>query len=202
MSKEYQLHVDVFVPFHERHKSQQYSVFSKWDAQTKQALLLELRHPKVERAVGALMGMVMGDSLGAPLEFLSITERGETYFSLEDFEYTNAYNRFRLKPGQWTDDASMGLCLADSLLVCDGFDGSDLRRRFWKWWYRGYNNAFRFDTERHKKRSVGLGGNIGKSLFVMKTEPVPPVYIPPLPCDDSGNGSLMRLAPLPVFFHF
>jgi hypothetical protein len=40
---------------------------------------------------------------------------------------TKHVNRFSLKQGQWTDDASMMLCLADSLLVCQGFDGKDLR---------------------------------------------------------------------------
>jgi ADP-ribosyl-[dinitrogen reductase] hydrolase len=51
--------------------------------------------------------------------------------------YEGALNCFKLKPGQWTDDATMGLCLADSLLVRRGYDGSDIRARFWNWWFRG-----------------------------------------------------------------
>lgn len=39
-------------------------------------------------------------------------------------------NRFGLRPGQWTDDFSMGVCLADSLLVSKGFQPLDLRMRF------------------------------------------------------------------------
>ena len=49
------------------------------------------------------------------------------------------------------------------------FDGSDMRMRFWNWWFFGYNNAFRNDDER--EGSVGLGGNISgirkkKCVFV------------------------------------
>ena len=50
--------------------------------------------------------------------------------------------------GQWTDDASMGVCLADSVLKCrqEGnaslIDGSDLRSRFHAWWFHGYGSAF------------------------------------------------------------
>ena len=52
-------------------------------------------------------------------------------------------NTFGLKWGQWTDDTSMSLCLADSLLVValnDIYSGSDLRCRFWQWWNTGYKN--------------------------------------------------------------
>ena len=58
----------------------------------------------------------------------------------------------------------MGMCLADSLILRKGFDGSDQRVRFWCWWFRGYNNAFRKDTARDSKKSIGLGGNTQKSL--------------------------------------
>lgn len=51
----------------------------------------------------------------------------------DDVWHNPRYNRFRLRPGQWTDDASMGLCLADSLLVNHGFVPTDLRLRFLNW---------------------------------------------------------------------
>jgi len=106
------------------------------------------------------------------------------------------YNRFELKPGQWTDDASMALCLADSLLVHKGLNPRDLRLRFLNWWQFGLNNAFAHDKDR--EGSVGLGGNIGASMreFVAKeTE-----FTGSGDRSTSGNGSLMRLAPLPVFY--
>jgi ADP-ribosyl-[dinitrogen reductase] hydrolase len=110
------------------------------------------------------------------------------------------YNRFRLKPGQWTDDASMGLCLADSLLVKEGaFDPLDLRLRFHQWWTKGYNNAFGFDEERGSKSSVGLGGNISESMseFLQKRTP----YTRAGDSNTSGNGSVMRNAAVALCYH-
>jgi ADP-ribosylglycohydrolase len=92
----------------------------------------------------------------------------------------------------------MGLCLADSLLVCDGYSGSDVRKRFWNWWFRGYNNAFRLEEGRCD--SVGLGGNIKSSLSRMPPEPTPR-FEELGGNQDAGNGSLMRLSPVPVYFH-
>lgn len=46
---------------------------------------------------------------------------------------------FNLEPGQWTDDTSMALCLADSILACDGLDRHDLIERFCRWWREGEN---------------------------------------------------------------
>lgn len=69
--------------------------------------------------------------------------------------------------GQWTDDASMGLCLADSLLTQNGYNGSNIRIWFWNWWNNGLNNAFRKDVVNRSalfsysmSLSVGLGGTV------------------------------------------
>jgi len=76
------------------------------------------------------------------------------------------------------------------------YDGSDVRVRFHNWWFRGYNNAFGNDT---RIGSIGLGGNVSKSLAAMWPGQDPdPCYF--APGEDAGNGSLMRLAPVPVFF--
>lgn len=130
-------------------------------------------------------------------------------------------NQFRLKPGQWTDDTSMALCLADSLLCRQGFDGADLRQRFYSWCFGGYNTPFAADPQRtvHEgmkevpleledmwffdRGPVGCGTNMSKSLESLADTCVgvqpPPVY--EAPTEDAGNAPLIRLAPLPVFFH-
>merc|ERR1712151_939930 len=95
----------------------------------------------------------------------------------ETKDFYGEFNKFHLERGQWTDDASMGLCMADSLILNRGFNGSDMRVRFWCWWNRGYNNAFRKDPERTS--SVGLGGNISQSLKALErynVSTVPPAY--------------------------
>ena len=93
------------------------------------------------------------------------------YLDATSLENINSMNRFKLKPGQWTDDASMAACLSDSIIARGAYDGSDARTRFWNWWFRGYCNAFANDPSRHN--SVGLGGNVKKSLEVMKPCVVP-----------------------------
>jgi len=146
------------------------------------------------RAVGCMVGMGIADAVGHPFEFLPVVDTPTQYvFSLGN--YTDEKNAFQLERGQWTDDAAMGLCMADSLILKRQFDGSDMRMRFWNWWFFGYNNAFRNDDER--EGSVGLGGNISGSLYSMKLEQTPkPVYKES--GSDAGNGSLMRLASIPI----
>lgn len=161
-----------------------------------------------DRCVGALMGMAYGDFIGAPVEFLEASNKSNivTINSTKPYiHYKKMCGVASLKLGQWTDDTSMGLCLADSLIIKKSFSGSDQRIRYWNWWNCGYNNAFRFDKQ---QPSVGLGGNISKSLKLIKNEIPEPIYIPKISsdspndlCNDSGNGSIMRLAPIPIMYH-
>lgn len=155
----------------------------------------------INRAVGSIMGMAIGDAFGAPLEFVPVSSQANPRFCLYyngEFKYSGIFNKFTLKSGQWTDDCSMGLCIADSLLIHKKYDGSDIRHRFWNWWYNGYNNAFRFDAN-SSKHSVGLGGNIKKSLDAMRrNETATPIFN--TDNEDAGNGSIMRLCPIPIAF--
>ena len=75
--------------------------------------------------------------------------------------------------------------------------------RFWNWWQNGYNNAFRKDTKRSQGRgSVGLGGNISGSIYSCKFNEIPSArYEVDHDREDSGNGSIMRLAAMPIFYH-
>ena len=43
-----------------------------------------------------------------------------------------------LKAGQFTDDTSMALCLAQSLIDCDGVDQLDQMRKYSQWFMQGY----------------------------------------------------------------
>ena len=159
-------------------------------------------------AIAGLLGLAVGDAVGAPLEFLPVeqvldeSDVRRPLVRVEDgqLSYRHAFNRFRLRPGQWTDDTSMALCLADSLLVKQGYDGSDLRVRWHMWWFHGYCNAFRYDEQRHVRSSVGLGGNVAKSLAeVERSAQVAATY--DSATNDAGNGSIMRLAPVPIAYH-
>ena len=89
--------------------------------------MTELRN----RYCGAMLGLACGDAVGTTVEF---STRG-------DFEPVTDMvggGPFQLQPGQWTDDTSMALCLAASLLHCNGFDAVDQMNRYVNWWQWGY----------------------------------------------------------------
>jgi len=166
-------------------------------------------------AIGSLVGLAIGDAVGHPLEFISVESRSSCLLpGLAEGEllYQSPLNTFKLQPGQWTDDCSMALCLADSLLACGGYHGGDARMRWHMWWYHGYCNAFRHDDGRSDRRSVGLGGNVGQSLrdidkwasevgsdTTSLLDALPVVYASDT--HDSGNGSIMRVSPVPIAYH-
>ena len=87
-----------------------------------------------DRYRGCLLGLAVGDALGTTLEF----RPPGTFPLLLDLV---GGGPFGLQAGQWTDDTSMALCLAESLLVCHGFDARDQMRRYVRWWRQGYHSS-------------------------------------------------------------
>ena len=153
---------------------------------------------KLEKSsIGSMLGMTIGDAIGSRVEFFplnynfkGITGMGESKNGI-----------FKLNPGQWTDDTSMGLCISDSLIEKKGeFDPRDIMMRFILWWYFGYNNAFRFDKKRESRHSVGLGGNISGSLYKYIKDEGKDAYTTYGNKKTSGNGSIMRNAPIPLCY--
>lgn len=131
-----------------------------------------------DRALGALMGLAVGDAVGTTLEFKS----RDSYPRLTDLV---GGGPFRLKPGEWTDDTAMALALADSLIDRGSLDEADLMTRFVEWWKQGRYSCTGtcFDigvTTRHALQS-----------FLHTGEPIAGSREP----NSAGNGSLMRLAP-------
>ena len=83
---------------------------------------------------GALLGLACGDALGTSVEF---KPRG-TFEPLTDIV---GCGPFGLKPGQWTDDTSMALCLAESLIANNGMKLEDQLERYLGWWKHGDNSV-------------------------------------------------------------
>lgn len=179
------------------------------------AALAEGLSPERDRAVGCMLGLAVGDALGAPLEFIPVRYPGDPLPEGDStppagFQQAGLWaekserresNRFLLERGQWTDDTAMALCLADSLLANKGeFQPRDLRMRFALWWGLGYNNAFGLDQGRRAhwghRGSVGLGGMVGDAHEEFKHAPCD--YTSKGDLRSSGNGTIMRLAPVPV----
>lgn len=135
----------------------------------------------LDRARGALLGLAIGDALGAPLEF---ADRDEEPIVTEMI----GGGPFNLEPGEWTDDTAMALCLADSLIVRQGLDMNDLMSRFVRWWRAGENSV------------TGNCFDIGMTtaMALRRFEATGEIVIDPDP-QKAGNGSLMRLAPVAIF---
>jgi ADP-ribosyl-[dinitrogen reductase] hydrolase len=136
-----------------------------------------------ERFRGCLIGLAVGDALGTTLEF---TMPGA--FTLIDDMIGGG--PFHLQPGQWTDDTSMALCLADSLLERQSFDPHDQLERYVRWWRDGYLSS--------TGTCFDIGGTVRAALarFERTREP----YCGSTDSSTAGNGSLMRLAPVPMFY--
>ncbi|GHT94661.1 ADP-ribosylglycohydrolase [Spirochaetia bacterium] len=175
-----------------------YSIFSDDDPHrfTVKELIAKRNFQDVRenKCFGILYGMTLGDAIGARLEFRPVCY-GKVFIDGPG-EFPDG--SFYLKPGQWTDDASVGLCICDSLLSTKGMlNEHDLMQRFLAWWDLGYNNAFRFDDKRH---SVGLGGNISMSFYDYMKGKSKDGFTLAGDSKTSGNGSVMRLGAVPVCF--
>ena len=84
-----------------------------------------------DRFPGALLGLAVGDAVGTALEF----NPPGSFMPITDM---TGGGPFGLKPGQWTDDTSMVLCLAESLIECKGFDSIDQMQRNVRWYRQGH----------------------------------------------------------------
>ena len=87
-----------------------------------------------ERFRGCLLGLATGDALGTALVFRSPG-------SFEPISDLVGGGPFNLEPGQWTDDTSMALCLADSLIETRFFDPRDQAERYLRWWRDGHSSS-------------------------------------------------------------
>jgi ADP-ribosyl-[dinitrogen reductase] hydrolase len=132
---------------------------------------------------GALLGLAIGDAIGTTLEF---TPRG----SFKPMSDMVGGGPFRLKPGQWTDDTSMALCLATSLVELKAFDARDQMDRYHRWHEDGYLSS--------TGRCFDIGMTTRASLDRYRATG-DPFAGPTLP-NTAGNGCIMRLAPVPMFF--
>ncbi|MBT7040131.1 MAG: ADP-ribosylglycohydrolase family protein [Bacteroidetes bacterium] len=142
-----------------------------------------ISNSREDRFRGCLLGLAVGDAVGTTVEF---EERG-TFPLVTDMVGGGPFN---LNPGEWTDDTSMALCLATSLLERKSFDARDQMDRYVSWWEDGYlsSNGECFD----------IGNTVRESLRSYKKTGIPMSGSKnPL---SSGNGAIMRLAPIPMFF--
>ncbi len=136
-----------------------------------------------DRYRGALLGLAAGDALGTTLEF----QPPGSYAPLTDMV---GGGPFGLAPGRWTDDTSMALCLAESLVQTRGFGPADQMRRYVRWRREGYLSS--------TGRCFDIGNTVSAALRRFEATGDP--FAGETDAAHGGNGSLMRLAPVPLAF--
>ena len=138
----------------------------------------------LDRVEGSLLGLAVGDALGSQVEFAPPG-------SFDPVTDLAGGGPWHLPVGAWTDDTSMALCLADSLIAGRGFDPVDQLDRYVRWWRTGYRSAI--------GHCFDIGGTTAEALRRFEQSRNP--YCGSTDPHKAGNGSLMRLAPVPLFFH-
>jgi ADP-ribosyl-[dinitrogen reductase] hydrolase len=131
---------------------------------------------------GCLLGLAVGDAVGTTVEF---RPRG----SFPPVTDLTGGGPFHLNPGEWTDDTSMALCLAASLIECGGFNAKDQMDRYLRWYEEGYlsSNERCFDIGNTVRQALARYQHTGDP-FSGSTDP-----------STAGNVSIMRLAPVVLF---
>ncbi|KPL81385.1 ADP-ribosylglycohydrolase family protein [Herpetosiphon geysericola] len=133
----------------------------------------------LERYRGCLLGLAVGDAVGTTVEF----SPPGSFKPLTDMVGGGPFN---LPLGAWTDDTSMALCLAASLIERQGFDAVDQMQRYCRWRDYGYMSS--------TGSCFDCGITVGKALSSFQRTGEP--YSGSTDPATAGNGSLMRLAPV------
>lgn len=127
-----------------------------------------------------LLGVATGDALGVPVEFKKREElKANPIISM--LEYGTHYQ----PRGTWSDDTSLTLCLAESIV--EGLDTNQLAQKFIAWknhnYWTPYGDVF----------DIGIGTALAIERLEKGEEPE---YAGSFEESDNGNGSLMRILPL------
>ena len=135
------------------------------------------------RILGSLLGLAVGDALGTAVEF----QARDSFPPVTDMVGGGVFN---LAPGQWTDDTSMALCIAASLIETGAYDPRDQLARFVRWYRDGYFSS--------TGRCFDIGNQTRAALEEFEATGEP--YRQAVGGMSAGNGSLMRLAPVAMAF--
>ncbi len=133
-----------------------------------------------DRARGALVGLAVGDVLGVPIEFGWVSQDIEK--SLDTIRTMPPYRGIF---GLWSDDTSMALCLADSLLEKGGYDSYSVMTKYLLWRDKGLNSLV----------NGGFGIGIQTDRTISQFEEYPVIKANEPKTKSAGNGGIMRLAP-------
>jgi len=135
-----------------------------------------IRPPSLrERALGAYLGLAVGDALGAPVEFMTPQEIRTSHGTLR---HMAGGGWLRLRPGQVTDDTQMSLHLGRALIAHGGWDARAAAEEFGAWW---------------RTRPIDIGNTCRRGIVRFVTLGT---LCGPASEGDGGNGAAMRILPL------
>jgi len=145
-----------------------------------------LKQAALDRFQGCLLGVAVGDALGAPVEFCTHYDIEKRYGVLRDMV---GGGWLHLEPGQWTDDTAQTLALAASYVARRGLDLDDLTARLLEW--------FAGDPP-------DVGAHTRKVLEYLREYPTRSIIAArkfwyKSGATTAGNGSLMRCSPTALF---
>ena len=175
----------------------QYTIFPKKEFLIKNKLLwinTTIISPFIDRSVGCLVGMVLGDAFGSPFDgitndYINKSIKYKPKFDYINKKYYNERNINDLKRGQWTNISSLAMCICDTLIINGKLNKNDIKNRILNWYYKGYNNAFKKERDRFK--SIGAKNCV---LNMINGTQVKPELL-------NDNDSVTRVAPIPIFWH-
>lgn len=131
-----------------------------------------------ERALGAYLGLAVGDALGATVEFLTPSEIRHQYGELRDIV---GGGWLRLKAGQVTDDTQMSLALGAATLESGGWDLRNIAEHWLAWL---------------KSKPIDVGNTCRRGLVRYGRDGS---LESPFSDGDAGNGALMRNLPAVLY---
>lgn len=138
-----------------------------------------------EKILGGILGVVVGDALGLPVQFLYREEVRQN-----PVKEMTGYGTFNTPPGTWSDDSSLTLCLVESLCEA-GYDLLDIGNKFLHWYNEGYWTPF--------GEAFDIGGATHQAMLRLMAG-VDPLNAGPAGERNNGNGSLMRILPAVLYF--
>lgn len=141
---------------------------------------------KKDMVMGCLVGLAVGDAYGTTYEFKVRNQMPPEHMLPDEIVGGGPFN---LQPGDWTDDTSMALCLAESVIE-HGWNPRDQMKRYINWWQQGYNSVTGecFDIGGATRKALGWFNKTKGREFVKDTQA-------------AGNGVLMRLGAIPMILH-
>jgi ADP-ribosyl-[dinitrogen reductase] hydrolase len=138
---------------------------------------------RADRLAGCLVGLAVGDALGAPLEFLPRDQVRKRFpQGLREMTASSLWNK-----GEYTDDTQMALLIAESLLQNEGFVASDIAKRFQEW------------ARAAKDVGIQTRAVVNMAGYAEDPERCARKYYTDHPDSSAGNGALMRCAPIALF---